>query len=188
MTSRRDALRGLGALTAQLAMAPGSVWALATARTREPDPLLVRLCDLVIPATDTPGAVGAGVPAFVEVALEHGIRDSSAELFAEFSRALDRRAGTDFASLPADRAHAQLDEIDRAAFARVDKTSATDVDDAVRHWPTLKALIVAGYFTSEVGAAQELRYELVPGTFEPDVPLDANPRAFSSDWTGVKFG
>ena len=54
-------------------------------------------------------------------------------------------------------------------------------------WKALKALIVVGYFTSEIGSSEALRYVLVPGRFDPDVPLSDNPKAFSTDWTGVKY-
>ena len=59
--------------------------------------------------------------------------------------------------------------------------------EALRQWPRLKGLILIGYYTSEIGASQELRYILVPGHFDPDVPLEPGDRAWSSDWTGVKF-
>ena len=185
MTTRRDALQFLGALAASLHLPIEAVWAEVSAR-RNTDPLLVRLCDLVIPATDTPGAVAAGVPAFIELCLAHGLRNSSPELLQAFRASIDVRASGTFADLPLDRAVTILRDIDTAAFAR-GPAPAAEPDGAVRHWPVLKALIVMGYYSSEIGASRELVYELVPGTFEPDVPLSTQPRAFSSDWTGVKY-
>ncbi len=35
----------------------------------------------------------------------------------------------------------------------------------------LKELTVAGYYTSEVGATQELHWNPAPGEYRPDVPL-----------------
>ena len=55
-------------------------------------------------------------------------------------------------------------------------------------WRTIKALILTGYYTSEPGGSQELQFNLVPGTYEPDVPVTGQTRAFSSDWTAVDFG
>ena len=92
MTTRRDALRGFAAITASLALAPDAVWAKAATSKRAADPLLVRLCDLVIPATDTPGAVKAGVPAFVTTALQHGLRNGSPT--RSESRAIRTQLGT----------------------------------------------------------------------------------------------
>ena len=55
-------------------------------------------------------------------------------------------------------------------------------------WRTIKTLILTGYYTSEVGASQELRFELVPGRWDPALPVTAETRACSSDWTAVDFG
>ena len=55
-------------------------------------------------------------------------------------------------------------------------------------WKVIKGLILTGYYTSEVGGSKELRYELVPGRWDPDLPLKPTDRAFSSDWTAVDFG
>ena len=52
----------------------------------------------------------------------------------------------------------------------------------------IKALILTGYYTSEVGASRELQYELVPGRWDPNLPLPAHNRSWSSDWTAVDFG
>jgi len=52
----------------------------------------------------------------------------------------------------------------------------------------VKGLILTGYYTSEVGGARELRYELVPGRYDPKVPITPETRAWSSDWTAVDFG
>lgn len=37
-----------------------------------------------------------------------------------------------------------------------------------------------GYYYSQVGATQELRYELVPGAWEPSVPITAATRAWAA--------
>ena len=55
-------------------------------------------------------------------------------------------------------------------------------------WKAIKAAILTGYYTSEIGASQELQYEHVPGRFDPDLPLTPGYRAWSSDWTAVEFG
>lgn len=189
MTTRRDALRGFAALAASLTLAPDAVWAQAKSTKHAPDPLLVRLCDLVIPTTDTPGAVKAGVPAFVATALQHGMKDGSPAMLVEFAAALDARAAGRFVALPHEHAFALLAEVDAAAYARPAPGAppSPPADDAVKHWRSLKQLIVLGYYTSEIGGSQELQYEPVPSTFEPDIPLSTNPRAYSSDWVGVKY-
>lgn len=55
-------------------------------------------------------------------------------------------------------------------------------------WRTIKTLILTGYYTSQAGGSQELRYEPVPGRWEPDLPVTPETRAISNDWTAVDFG
>jgi hypothetical protein len=49
-------------------------------------------------------------------------------------------------------------------------------------------LILTGYYTSEIGGARELQYELTPGRYDPAVAIRPGERAYSSDWTAVDFG
>ncbi|HUD93277.1 gluconate 2-dehydrogenase subunit 3 family protein [Sphingobium sp.] len=156
--------------------------------------LLARLSDLVIPATDTPGAVAVGVPAFVELALRHGLEDTASEaagpvrmggdrggfpMLEEVQKELNQRSSTLFLNLSPDRQQDVLETYDAEAFGGERKDHP---------WKKIKALILTGYYTSEVGASRELHYELVPGRWDPNLPLAPNNRSWSSDWTAVDFG
>ena len=44
-----------------------------------------------------------------------------------------------------------------------------------RHLPAM-----VGYYTSEAGASKELIYDLVPGRFDPDIPVTAATRAMEN--------
>jgi len=44
----------------------------------------------------------------------------------------------------------------------------------------LKALIVFGYFTSEVGATQALNYQAVPGSFIGSIPANSDTKSWGS--------
>jgi glucoside 3-dehydrogenase (cytochrome c) hitch-hiker subunit len=141
------------------------------------DAMLDALCDLVIPATDTPGAVAVGTPAFVRLALEHSLGgEKSVDTLARVENELNERAGRPFLDLDPAARLTVLTEVDAAAYAQQPPASA---------WPTLKELILLGYYTSEIGGSQELRYELVPGRFDGNLPVEPQDRAFSSDWIAV---
>lgn len=161
--------------------------------------LLTEVSQLVLPRTGTAGAGESGVGDFVILALAHGLersrlplngdlpadmsphrrRDGSLDHVRWLEAELDRRAGGDwFAAAQGDRV-ARLTALDAEAYAQ-----------GVREhpWRTVKALILTGYYTSETGAAQELRFELVPGRWDPAVAVTPATRAYSSDWTAVDFG
>lgn len=161
--------------------------------------MLHEVSQLVLPRTTTPGAGEVGAGDFVALALAHGLEGSRKPLpadapaaFTKYKRhdgsinhigwleaELDRRAGADFlAAAPVGRQKA-LAALDADAYA----------PDVREHpWRTIKGLILTGYYTTEVGGAQELQFELVPGRFDPDVPVTPETRAYSSDWTAVDFG
>ena len=152
----------------------------------------------VIPATDTPGAGDVGVGDFVLLALAHGLEDArrplaetapaallahrradgSIDHVAWLEAELDRRTG-DFMGAPPEAQLRHLAAIDTEAYAP---------EQREHPWRTLKSLMLTGYYTSEVGGARELRFEPVPGRYDPDVPVTPATRAYSSDWTAVDFG
>lgn len=161
--------------------------------------LLRAVAQLVLPRTQTAGAGEVGTGDFVLLALAHGLEGAHRPLPADADPALhaharadgtldhvgwlgaelDRRGGGAFLALPPVRRHDALAALDADAFAGV---------AASQPWRAIKALILTGYYTSRVGGAEELRYEPVPGRFDPDLPLDAQTRAISNDWSAVDFG
>ena len=138
--------------------------------------LLERLCDLIIPDTDTPGARRAGVPDFLLLALSHGLTDTSPADLEQVRLALEAASTGPFLALEASRQAAVLAEVDAHAYAQRGSS-----------WAKLKYLVILGYYTSEIGAAQELQYSLVPGRYDPDLPVKPGERAWSSDWVGQSF-
>lgn len=134
--------------------------------------LLDAVADTMIPATDTPGALAAEVPAFVDAMMrDWASRDSQGQFTAALD-AVDDRARADhgmrFASLPAERRLQALAAHDAAVLF-----------EEGNPYRRLKELILVGYYTSEIGATQELRYELVPGSWQADIPLNEGDRAWA---------
>jgi gluconate 2-dehydrogenase gamma chain len=126
--------------------------------------LLEQAADVIIPTTDTPGAIAAGVPEFIRKMLtQWGSRESRAEV-VEVLEAIEKAAwaefGAAFLELPAKR--------------RLDVMRVLDAERLGRHDPAygkFKYLVLVGYYQSEIGATQELRFELVPGAWRSNLPL-----------------
>ena len=161
--------------------------------------LMRTVSQIVIPKTDTPGAGDVGAGDFVLLGLAHGLEKSRTPLAKDAPEALTRHARKDGSLDQAAWLEAELDARAQGDFlkappdAQARLVTALDAEayaDGVREhpWRTVKALILTGYYTSEPGGSQELQFNLVPGTYEPDVPVTEQTRAFSSDWTAVDFG
>jgi len=66
------------------------------------------------------------------------------------------------------------------AAQRLEVVSTVDEDLITRQdagWRKFKGLVLVGYYQSEIGATQELRYELVPGAWRSCLPLTEVGRA-----------
>lgn len=190
--ARREFMAGMALL---MAVAPEAARAAAKrAGSSRPAPhqaLMREVAQLVLPRTGTPGAGEVGVGAFVLLALDHGLEDTHRPAPKEWTEhvrpdgRLDYAAwlasalGAGFLAQPPAKRQAALSALDARAFA----------PDAGWHpWLAIKRLILLGYYTSETGGSKELRYEHVPGRWDPDLPLKPTDRAFSSDWTAMDFG
>jgi len=132
--------------------------------------LLEQVTDVIIPDTDTPGAMAAGVPAFIrDMLATWGSRDTRAGVAAVLE-IVEKRAwakfGAAFLELPAPRRLEVIRAIDGELLGLQDPA-----------YGSFKHLVLAGYYLSEIGATQELRFELVPGAWRACVPLTEIGRA-----------
>jgi len=132
--------------------------------------LLEQITETIIPPSDTPGAIDAGVPAFMRQMLGDW---GSAATRAEFLGVLDevekqawKRHGAAFLALPPER---RLDVMRSVDAESIDRQSVG--------YRKFKWLVLVSYYQSEPGATQELRYELVPGAWRPCLPLGEVGRA-----------
>jgi gluconate 2-dehydrogenase gamma chain len=129
--------------------------------------LVSRVADLIIPATETPGALGAGVPEYVDrvVSLnpEHQglmraglewIEGRAHELFAAGFLAASETQQIAILQPLSDEA----DRRQRATLRRPDPTLAP-ADVPVRFFRLVKNLTADGYYTSRVGLLDELGYK-----------------------------
>jgi hypothetical protein len=185
---RREALRRTAMLLGGVLSAPAIAGVLAgcdsrsadgtwRALTTEQGELVATIADHIIPETDTPGARAAGVHVFIDKMLAGHYGDEDRRRVLDGLEEIDARAqrerGRAFIRCSADEQRAMLARIDQEAFA--DVVGRREVP----WFRTLKELTVLGYYTSETGATQELRYVAVPGRFEGCVPFTQVGRAWA---------
>lgn len=160
---------GLAAGLADTAFAQAASPAFFTAPERA---LLDAVCATMMPKTDTPGALEAGVPAFIDGMMTNWASDRTRASFRRVLAEIDAHAteahGKGFAALSSAEQTAALAAFDANAFA-------------VRRggYRRFKELVLTGYYLSEAGATQELRYELAPGVWEPAVAVGPDTRAWA---------
>lgn len=142
--------------------------------------MLARIADLIIPETDTPGAVSAGVPGFIDRMLAEWASTGTQRQFVAGFDGIDRRAVDaglqSFVSASAERQFELLAQLDREAFADA------STDDFFRR---MKKLVLFSYFSSEPGATTALRFDRVPGRYDPCMSLEEDGRAWF--WLGFSY-
>lgn len=191
---RRTLLAGIAALVGAAALPAEALAAPAAGAKRFLDKprfaLLGAVADTIMPATDTPGALAAEVPARLDGLLANW---ASAKTRAVLTGALERidaearaQKGKPFAALPAADREAVLRPHDLAALAKVpppaDAPPANPYNQgswvANPGYLALKGLVLGLYYYSPVATETELPYEHVPGKWQPSVKLTPTSRPF----------
>jgi hypothetical protein len=180
MTDRRSFLRGTSALMAHAAFPQVLTAFLAgcatAASTNAPKAVflsqvdmdrVLALVDLILPATDSPSASEARTHEFIDAALNACATSKQQATF---------RAG--LAALAVD-GFDKADTPQRIALLkqRASKDIALPYDDSF--FKILKDYTLTGYFHSEIGATKALAYERVPGGYQGDIALAAQPKAWA---------
>jgi hypothetical protein len=173
--SRRDAIKQL-ALMCGLALSASSLSALAAVVTPPTDmkrssktlfdknqlALVRELGEIIIPTTDTPGAIAAGVHDFINHYVVYcASKEEQQSLLSTLKRINDSahaKAQKPFLLLDKEQQTDLLNNMEQAknGFGQADR-------DGLKQ---LKALVLFGYYTSEIGATQELAYLAIPGGYK----------------------
>ena len=194
--SRREALQRIGVLAGSTLSTSLVSGVLAGCRATPPTPaftpqtlteaqynLVATLTDIILPATDTPGAKDAGVPAFVDHMLTNWYLEADRNDFLAGLDALNglsqTRHNVAFIEASPEAQTALMTAMANSAFQ--DDASAENEafpEELAALFKTLKELTVVGYYTSEIGASEELRLP-VYGTYQGDIPYDEVGRAWA---------
>jgi hypothetical protein len=126
--------------------------------------LLDEVADTILPETKTPGAKAAHTGAFMAVMVTDTYDDAQQAVFRDGVRKLNEASF--MTKTPAQRL-AFLEQLDREQKTYMDSRA----QGAPPHYFRLmKELTLFGYFTSEIGCTQAMRYRETPGRFDPCVP------------------
>ncbi|HZI21557.1 MAG TPA: gluconate 2-dehydrogenase subunit 3 family protein [Gemmatimonadales bacterium] len=186
--TRRDALKQVALLLGGAISAPTLAGALDAATRRRPwtapgwSPhtlsseqleLVAVMADHIIPATDTPGARAAGVQGFVDTLLtDHYPAEERDRFLAGLKDVQSKR----FLESTPEQQVAMLNAMDEAAYPALQIDSPRSPE--TWFFRRFKELTLVGYYTSQIGATQELH--LTPfGAYRGDIPYASVGRAWA---------
>lgn len=174
MINRRSALAGVvglfgASVFAPIARAADAVQAAnlpvisegppsATVFTPAQRALVTALSERVLPTTDTPGAIAAGVPAFIEKLLADWAKPEERVPILAGLDAIEARSLQDYKIPAAQASAAQQDALLTLAMNN-------QIPSGSLFFEAFRQLVITGYYTSEIGMTQEREYLPVPGEY-----------------------
>jgi hypothetical protein len=180
--ARRSALLRIGALYG-LALSGDILAAVAAPAGKAAPELLTRdelaltgvLAELIIPQTDTPGALAVGAHRTIDHLLKACVPQREQAAFraglARIDDVAQAQGGKRFGALPHARQVALLHAIDDGA--------APFNGEDQRFFRQLKGYVAFAYYTSEAGASKELAYLPFPGGFKGNVKVTRSTRTWA---------
>ncbi|MDG1708309.1 MAG: gluconate 2-dehydrogenase subunit 3 family protein [Emcibacteraceae bacterium] len=149
------------------------------------------IADAIIPDTNTLGAKSVNVHYLVDELAANWMMSDDRDVFLNDLTALDSRIkseqGKSFSELDQTGRGKVLDQLGAEMIAAGqiksglgDITNSDDLDGRKHIYLELRELIIFGYYTSEVGASEELSYNPIPGRYDGCIPLaDVGGKAWS---------
>lgn len=141
--------------------------------------VLSAACERIMPASDTPGAVAAGVPQNIDRTLATWSSAAEVSRLKGGLTILDSEARSKFGGAFASVTAAQQDAVLTLAEAEARASQAQRPPQA-HYFSQLREMTTTGYFTSQIGATQALRYDPNPGEYRGCVPLREIGRAWAT--------
>ena len=142
--------------------------------------LLDEVADTMLPETSTPGAKAAGVGPFMALMVADAYDETDQRVFRAGMRTLDETCrelhGAPFMSAGPEQRLTLLERLDREQMQTMD---ARAPGSPAHYFRMMKELALLGYFTSEIGYNQAMRYVESPGRFEPCVPYAPDDKSWA---------
>ena len=178
--NRREALKRVSWLVGGTVSAPLATAVLSGCRTdpdtatdwspqflsADQDALVAEVAELIIPATNTPGAKDVMVNRLIDHLMATCYPEADQQRFVAGLAQLDADAeaahGDRFVKLTPEQQTTILTQTEAQASS----------EETLSFFPMMKELTLLGYFTSEPGATQALKYQLVYGRYDGCVPLE----------------
>lgn len=179
MINRRALLRGAGAAgaagTVELVWQRGSASAAESSTTStgevtlRPDEfaLVAAMAEGIIPKTDTPGAIGAGVPEFFRLIFDEWFLKEQQVAFRASLQSFDKEAQNQFGRTFVKCSAAEQMKL----LTEWDKQGANPYANPPHPFSQFKKLALHGYYSSEVGQNEELKTTMDGAEDNPNGPV-----------------
>lgn len=130
--------------------------------SQQEDELVKEIGDLIIPATETPGASDVGVNRFIDLLLQDVLPEEEKVEFIQGLKSFEKQSeaanGLPFLKSSPDQKRAFVQKLDASAL--------DDGNQGPSFFRTIKMLSLVAYFSSEEGMKQNFNYVPIPGSYD----------------------
>ncbi len=120
--------------------------------------LINELTELILPATDTPGAKDANVVSYLHERIKHFSTEEEQQAIFAGLKIFDAQANESFSK--------KFIDLNSEERVKILENMATQAKENEEHiFNILREETIVGFFTSEVGATEVLRHDPIPGVY-----------------------
>lgn len=141
---------------------------------------LDEIADTILPTTSTPGAKAAQVGQFMTVMVRDCYEAKDQKAFRDgmdqINELSEKQFNNSFMKISPEQRQQLLVTLDAEAK---EQHKTKKPEEATHYFRLMKELTLLGYFTSEVGSTQALRYVAVPGRYDACIPYKKGDKAWA---------
>lgn len=145
--------------------------------------LVAAIAECIIPKTDTPGAIEAGVPAWIEILVQDCLTPADQKIITDGLASLEadvkQKFNSSFAKLTVDQQIALLTEMEKTAKETEAKNRAAKIQAPRAFIRQFKDLTKFSFVNSEVGGTQAFEFIITPGRWDGAMELKPGQKAYS---------
>ena len=182
--SRRDAIKKVAIMVGGTLALPDVLKAWGNMSIENPDfafrpadeQLIADIAETIVPATSTPGAKAAEVHKFIQKIVADCYEPADRDKFMKGLADVDNYAKVTFSS----KGFSACTTAQQIETLQVFEKEHHADKKAKPWWGTFKSLTMTGFFTSEIGCTQVLRYEPVPGRYDGAAPYKKGDKLWAN--------
>lgn len=195
LISRREAILRVSAMLGGVALVGQSAMLAGCAKSQTGDEvasapnslfkqgdiaLFDEIADTILPETSTPGAKAAGVGPFIAMMVVDTYYEGDQQIVRDGLNSLQALClssyGKQFQDVTAAQRLTLVEKLDAEQHLYME---TREEGEPIHYFRMLKELTLLGYFTSEIGYTQAMRYAETPGRFDPCVPYSPGDKSWA---------
>ena len=135
--------------------------------------LVAAIAETIIPKTDTPGAIDAGVPGWIELLVQDCLEPGNQKIITDGLVEVEKRSKEQFS-----KAYDDLSTEEKIKILTAMEQESKKAGTTLAFIRQFKDLTKFTYVNSEVGGTQALEWILVPGRWDPAMELKPGQKVY----------